>query len=274
MDIWEANSISSAFTAHPCSVDGLTVCNGTSCGGTDSPTDRYGSVCDPDGCDFNAYRVGQTSFYGPGMTVDTSSPFTVVTQFITSDGTSSGTLSEIRRLYVQNGVVIQNAVSSVSGLTGYDSLTPAYCTAELSLFNETTDFSTKGGFSAMSTAMNTGMVLVLSLWDDYAVDMLWLDSDYPTTASTSAPGTARGTCSTSSGVPATVESQNPSSRVIYSDIRFGDLNSTYSSGSGGSTTTASTTTTPTTTSTTTSSASGATQTVYGQWYVDSLLFVD
>ncbi|KAG6823535.1 hypothetical protein H0H92_009880 [Tricholoma furcatifolium] len=88
--------------------------------------------------------------------------------------------------------------------------------------------------------------------------MLWLDSDYPTNASTTKPGVARGTCATTSGVPATVESEYPNSSVTYSNIRFGDLNSTYT---GGTTTT---TTTGTGTGTTTSSGSSATQTVYGQ----------
>jgi len=79
MDIWEANFISAAYTPHPCSVTELTRCETTACG-TDS---RYASVCDPDGCDFNSYRMGNTSFYGKGLTVDTSKVFTVVTQFIT-----------------------------------------------------------------------------------------------------------------------------------------------------------------------------------------------
>ena len=57
--------------------------------------------------------------------------------------------------------------------------------------------------------------------------MLWLDSDYPTTDSPSSPGVARGTCATSSGVPANVESQNANAAVTYSNIKFGALNSTY-----------------------------------------------
>lgn len=70
---------------------------------------RCSGFCDPDGCDFNSYRLGNTSFYGPGKTVDTTKVFTVVTQFITDDGTDTGTLSEIKRFYVQNGVVIPNS---------------------------------------------------------------------------------------------------------------------------------------------------------------------
>ena len=78
------------------------MCEEDACGGTYS-NDRYGGTCDPDGCDFNPYRMGNHSFFGPSMIVDTTSPFTVVTQFITDDGTTTGTLSEIKRFYVQNG---------------------------------------------------------------------------------------------------------------------------------------------------------------------------
>jgi cellulose 1,4-beta-cellobiosidase len=51
MDVWEANSISNAYTPHPCSEDGLYRCEGETCG--DSDSNRYGGVCDKDGCDLN-----------------------------------------------------------------------------------------------------------------------------------------------------------------------------------------------------------------------------
>lgn len=37
-------------------------------------------ICDKDECDFNSFRMGDTTFYGPGETVDTSKAVTVVTQ--------------------------------------------------------------------------------------------------------------------------------------------------------------------------------------------------
>ncbi|KAF7977021.1 hypothetical protein HWV62_4970 [Athelia sp. TMB] len=270
MDIWEANSISAAYTPHPCSVAGQTECTGAECG---NPS-RYSGYCDPDGCDFNSYRMGDTSFYGPGLTVDTTKPITVVTQFLTSDNTSTGTLSEIRRLYVQNGVVIQNSQSTIPGVTG-NSITQAYCDAQKTAFGDTNDFDTKGGLAALGDSLGRGVVLVLSVWDDYAVNMLWLDSDYPTTSSPTAPGVARGTCATTSGAPADVEKNNANASVTYSNIKIGPIGSTYS-GTGGSSTSGTTshsstssttshsTTTSHTTSTTTSSAPTATQTKYGQ----------
>ncbi|CAL5873532.1 uncharacterized protein PFLUO_LOCUS7812 [Penicillium psychrofluorescens] len=227
MDVWEANSISTALTPHPCDTASQTMCDADSCGGTYS-TSRYGGTCDPDGCDFNPYRMGNTSFYGPGEIVDTNSKMTVVTQFITSDGTDTGTLSEINRIYVQNGVVIANSNSDVSGVSG-NSITSDFCTAQKTAFGDEDIFSQHGGMSGMSTALSGGMVLVMSLWDDYYADMLWLDSDYPTNATATDPGVARGTCSTSSGDPATVESQSGSANVVFSNIKVGPIGSTYSS---------------------------------------------
>lgn len=225
MDVWEANSISTAVTPHPCDTPGQTICQGDDCGGTYSST-RYAGTCDPDGCDFNPYRQGNHSFYGPGKIVDTSSKFTVVTQFITDDGTPSGTLTEIKRFYVQNGKVIPQSESTISGVTG-NSITTEYCTAQKAAFGDNTGFFTHGGLQKISQALAQGMVLVMSLWDDHAANMLWLDSTYPTDADPDTPGVARGTCPTTSGVPADVESQNPNSYVIYSNIKVGPINSTF-----------------------------------------------
>jgi cellulose 1,4-beta-cellobiosidase len=202
------------------------MCEGDACGGTYS-SDRYGGTCDPDGCDFNPYRMGNTTFFGPGMNVDTKSKMTVVTQFITSDGTATGTLSEIKRIYVQNGKVIANSASDVSGVTG-NSITSDFCTAQKTAFGDQDVFSKHGGLSGMGDALAEGMVLVMSIWDDHHSNMLWLDSNYPTDAAATDPGVARGTCSTDSGAPETVESQSASAKVIFSNIKVGPIGSTYS----------------------------------------------
>ncbi|KDR74810.1 hypothetical protein GALMADRAFT_123478 [Galerina marginata CBS 339.88] len=244
MDIWEANNNAAAFTPHPCTVSGQTRCTGDACG----TTSRYASVCDPDGCDFNSFRMGAPNFYGAGKTVDTTKKFTVVTQFITDTGTATGTLKEIRRLYVQNGVVIQNSKVNVPGMsTAYDSITTAFCNDQKKAFGDTTDFQTKGGLANMSKAMASGMVLVLSVWDDHSVNMLWLDSDYPTTSPATAPGVARGSCPTNSGVPTTIETTEANASVTFSNIKFGDIGTTYTNtvtGGGGTTPPSGTTTAP------------------------------
>ncbi|ROW00951.1 hypothetical protein VSDG_02897 [Cytospora chrysosperma] len=220
MDVWEANSVSTAFTPHPCETIGQEVCDGDACGGTYS-SERYSGECDPDGCDFNSYRQGNTSFYGPGKTVNTNSVFTVVTQFIET----GGALSEIKRFYVQNGKVIPNSYSTIAGTTQYNSITGDYCDAQKAAFGDQTVFQDKGGLSQMGAALAEPMVLVMSLWDDHYANMLWLDSTYP--VDSTSEGAERGTCATSSGVPSDVESASGSASVIYSNIKFGPINSTF-----------------------------------------------
>jgi cellulose 1,4-beta-cellobiosidase len=157
----KANSVSTAFTPHPCETVRQHQCYGDNCGGTYSST-RYAGDCDPDGCGFKSYRQGDTTFYGDGMMVDTSSVFTVVTQFVTD---SSGDLSAIHRYYVQNGVVISSSESTVSGTSG-NQIDTDFCSAQKTSFGDTDIFSQKGGLSQMGNAMKERMVLVLSLWDD------------------------------------------------------------------------------------------------------------
>ncbi|KAF2842751.1 glycoside hydrolase family 7 protein [Patellaria atrata CBS 101060] len=218
MDIWEANSVSTAVTPHSCRDTAQHMCSGDSCGGTYS-ADRYGGDCDPDGCDFNSYRMGDKTFYGKGKTVDTSKKFTVVTQFI------GNPLTEIKRFYVQNGKTIPNSMSTIEGVEGFNSITNEFCDAQKAVFKDNYGYKEKGGFQSMSTAMSKGMVLVMSLWDDHYANMLWLDSTYPTDGS--GPGFERGECATSSGVPADVESQSASASVTYSNIKFGPIGSTF-----------------------------------------------
>ncbi|CAN8098350.1 unnamed protein product [Discula destructiva] len=221
MDIWEANLVSTAVTPHPCTNASQTMCEGDACGGTYS-SDRYAGTCDPDGCDFNPYRQGNTSFYGAEASgVDTTKVFTVVTQFLTDD---AGSLSEIKRFYVQDGVTIANAESDMPDVSG-NSITTDFCTAQKAATNSTDSFKANGGMAGMGDALGNGMVLVMSLWDDHYSNMLWLDSTYPTDSTVT--GAARGTCATSSGTPTDVESNNATASVIYSNIKFGAINSTF-----------------------------------------------
>ena len=236
MDLWEANSISTAYTPHPCSKLGLVACEGTDCGDGDA---RYESICDKDGCDFNvsaprllattagtnnmqSYRQGVKDFYGPGMTLDTNKKMTVVTQFIGS----GSSLSEIKRFYVQGGKVFSNTESAFAGTEG-NSITDAWCEKTKTVFGDRNGFKDRGGLAQMAASLAKGHVLVMSLWDDHAVNMLWLDSSYPTDADPEKPGIARGTCSTDSGKPEDVEANSPGATVIYSNIKFGPIGSTF-----------------------------------------------
>ena len=60
--------------------------------------------------------------------------------------------------------------------------------------------------------------------------MLWLDSTFPVDKAGS-PGAARGSCPTTSGVPAEIEASAPNSNVVYSNIKFGPIGSTFDSSS-------------------------------------------
>lgn len=227
MDIWEANSAATAYTPHPCNTTQVFACQGTECGS--AAGERYKGVCDKDGCDINPYRNGNKSYYGVGAdhVVDTSKTLTVVTQFLTTDGTATGTLKEIRRLYVQDGKVIQNAAVNVAGLSG-DSITDAYCVAQKSVFGGTDDFTRQGGLKQMGSAIGRGMVLALSIWDDAGSYMGWLDQDpYPADADPSKPGVGRGPCPTTGGRPADLIKQFPNARVVFSKIKSGEIGSTF-----------------------------------------------
>lgn len=224
MDIWEANSISTAYTPHPCSVDSQVRCEGADCGDGD---ERYDGVCDKDGCDFNPYRLGDTAFYGPGKLVDTGSKFTVVTQFITEGNSDTGELIEIRRIYKQNGKVIQNSQINVDGISAGNSITDAFCDEGKTAFGDNNQHKALGGLKRIAEGFSKGVVLVMSIWDDHAAHMLWLDSSYPLDKDPSAPGVARGTCSQDSGDPKDVEANSPNSSVTFSNIKFGAIDSTY-----------------------------------------------
>ena len=196
MDVWESNSFATVYMSHVCTVKGQTRCEGAECG-DDASGQRHTGVCDKDGCDFNPYRLGDTQFLGPAhnFTINALQVITVITQFITTDGTDNGDLSEIRRIWVQNNETIQSSTITVGGKK-FNSITDDFCNTQKQAFGDPNDYEKRGGHKAMGEAMDRGMVLVISLWDDYANHMLWLDSDYPPNKSPSLPGVARGPCET------------------------------------------------------------------------------
>jgi cellulose 1,4-beta-cellobiosidase len=180
---------------------------------------------------------------------------------VTADGTDTGDLSAVQRFYVQNGNVYANPSSDLPGLPSYNSITDNTCTTQKTLFGDVNQFAAKGGLTAVGKLLDRGVVLTLSLWDDYDVNMLWLDSSYPLTSSPSAPGVLRGPCPTTSGAPANVESQYPNANVKYMNIAVGTIGSTFvSAASSGATaappTASPATNNPTPAQTTAASATG------------------
>ncbi|CAH7673462.1 glycoside hydrolase [Phakopsora pachyrhizi] len=220
VDIWEANSISQAFTPHPCKSAKPTVCEKEACGHFEGT--RYKSICDKDGCDFASYRWGAKDFYGKGKKVDTSLPITVHTDFVTKDGTDNGKLVEIRRSYVQNGKTIANEPVKFQGLfKPADSITQEFCDATKKFTGDVNDFKAKGGMEGVDAAMTAGMVLVFSIWDDQEAQMAWLDGTYP--PNKSGAGVERGTCKAGEGKPETVRQEHPNASVTFSDVRIGAI---------------------------------------------------
>jgi len=155
----------------------------------------------------------------------------VVTQFHTD---SNGDLSEVKRLFVQNGTVHEHPMSEIPNSDKqYNSLTEEMCKANKKATGDPDTHGKRGGLKKMGDAMKNGMVLVMSIWDDHAANMLWLDSTAPPTKTSF--GGPRGSCATSSGRPKDVEREHPNSRVTFSDIKVGDFGTTYPGGKPGPT---------------------------------------
>ncbi|KAK8098920.1 endo-beta-1-4-glucanase celB [Apiospora kogelbergensis] len=195
MDIWEANGLATAMAPHTCSKPGPFLCTGDECGKS--------GVCDKPGCGMNPYKTVGPKFYGPGLVVDTKRPFTVVTQFWTAPDNSTAAgkvMSEIRRVYLQDGQRIAEDKTTI---------TPEFCTS-----NNKTDFDRLGGVKAAGEALDRGMVLIFSIWNDETTFMNWLDS-----------GSA-GPCGPEDGTPEKILAANPDVAVTFSNLRWGDIGST------------------------------------------------
>ncbi|KAH9820043.1 family 7 glycoside hydrolase [Melampsora americana] len=217
MDILESNALAHAFTPHICSRTGQSTCMGDKC-----PEGPNGFCA---GCDFNPHRLGSTEFFGPGKIVDSTLPFKIVTQFITD---SNHDLSEIKRIYVQNGQIIQNAQAIYPELKAYNSIKDDFCSASTELFGGKDQFREKGGLKRLGKSLDDGMVLVLSLWDDKSeTDMLWLDGTFPRDADPTKPGVVRGPCTPAEGNTTLIENKYTDAFVQYGNIRIGELDSTY-----------------------------------------------
>lgn len=71
------------------------------------------------------------------------------------------------------------------------------------------------------------MALAMSLWGDYYSNMLWLDCIYTTDRDPSTPGAAHGECKVTSGVLADVEAHHPNAQVVFLNVKFGLIGSTF-----------------------------------------------
>ncbi|EPE27520.1 Concanavalin A-like lectins/glucanase [Glarea lozoyensis ATCC 20868] len=185
LDVFNGNSISSSFGLHPCNfmTPNQHQCIGDGCNPDVS--------CDAEGCAFNTYRMGNTDFYGPGgKGVDTTKPFTVVTQFPSTSDTDSGVafLKEMKRFYIQNGTRFPNGRSKIDEVPG-NSITGPLCTKQKEVFSDVNDFDKFEGMSMIGEYLAQGMVMAIGIWDDRKTGMAWLDGKLG-----EGKGALRGTC--------------------------------------------------------------------------------
>jgi len=205
-DVWESNKEATGFTPHPCSIESIYGCTGEEC--------TFDGVCDQWGCGFNPYSLGEPKYFGPGsdFVIDTTKTFTVTTQFITDDGTASGSLIDIKRFYRQEGKVIENAVATAdSGYEGLQSITDEYCDVK------STEGLRLGGLDAQGRALERGSVLIFSIWNSDGDFMNWMDS-----------GDA-GPCNATEGNPELILANEPGTNVVFSQVKWGDIGSTTES---------------------------------------------
>jgi hypothetical protein len=165
------------------------------------------SLCDTNGCSWNPYRES-TSFYGPSKTIDTKKRFTVVTQFISDNGADGGNVKEVRRLWIQGGKLVQTPTRRIWNGTH---------NVETNVFNDGTctnyeQYASHGGDAAFSASFKRNAVMVMSLWTDGS--MAWLDEG------------GNGDCESPGGQDA-IKKANLNSYVEFSNIRFGDIDTTY-----------------------------------------------
>lgn len=156
--LWEANKETSSMSLHACASSEPEKCVGDECS----------RKCDSLGCQFDPLELGNYNFFGPGARVDSTKPITVVTQFITEDGTDTGKLSKVRRFYTQNGKTIENArpdEEKFPSLPSSNTITDDFCAAQKELQGTSAG---EGYLGRLSNALDTGVVLTASVFETEA----------------------------------------------------------------------------------------------------------
>ena len=231
MDLMEVNREASAFTTHPCasSTNGGSVCR-------DNENDCK-AKCDRPGCDWNPYRTASLTqnevarnFYGYGseFQINTERPFYVISSYDKATKT-------FRQRFEQDEKTLDfPPVTTNLGTPEqqtHEQLTDAYCAAwhDASSPDVPNQNQLLGGNCQMETVarQNDGLVLVISLWDDFNHDtgkgtnMAWLDSTFPQNSPNATD--VRGRC------PFAETPKDPVGvKATYRDFRFGKIGYTRS----------------------------------------------
>ncbi|KAH8173519.1 glycosyl hydrolase family 7 domain-containing protein [Sarocladium implicatum] len=204
MDIWEANARANSIAPHPCNQTALYKCEGAEC--------EFDGVCDEWGCTYNPYALGNPDYYGYDKMVDTTRPFTVVTQFPADE---DGNLKEYRRFYIQDGKMIDQAPVKQDNVTLDNTMDDEYCASRGS-----ERYFDLGATKAMGDALTRGMVLAFSVWWSEGDEMSWLDGEAENA----------GPCKAGEGKPSNILDIQPDTAVTFSKIKWGEIGSTYKTG--------------------------------------------
>ncbi|KAK1450763.1 exoglucanase 1 [Colletotrichum cuscutae] len=216
-DVWNSNAHSYSMISKPCVDPGYEVCQSTDCDAAN--IGGSGQVlCDKFGCDYNPYRLDEMEFYGKFKTVDTSRKFTVVTQFSEEN---------VRQFFVQDGKRIETPAASYPGFPNTSGLSPDYCKALPTNFQDPEYFAQVGGYSRHNEALRRPMVLTMSISNDHWANNLWLDSTFPPDRA-GLLGAERGPCPSWGNGPEPQEAERyyPNAKVAWSNIRFGPIGTT------------------------------------------------
>jgi cellulose 1,4-beta-cellobiosidase len=140
--------------------------------------------------------------------MDTSKKLTVVTQFISDNGSQNEILKEVRRSDLQNGNVLETVATIQIGKL-YNTIENDSC---MNGSVEDDTYMHLGGYAAFTKSLRMGAILTMSFWTDGS--MRWLDE-------------IDGWPCTSPGGKDAVIAKNKNSFVEFSKIQYVDINTTY-----------------------------------------------
>lgn len=112
---------------------------------------------------------------------------------------------------MQDNELISSAVVNIAGPPKINFMNDELCAA-----TGADEFMRLGGMTGMGEAMSRGMVLVMSIWWDQGGNMNWLDQGNS------------GPCNATEGNPTSIVKVEPNPEVTFSNIRIGEINSTFS----------------------------------------------
>lgn len=229
MDLFEGNTVAQQYTTHGC----IDACASFTEDVSDCKDDgSEKSVCDQSGCGLNPFRYGPGTTYntetnneawhgvGSSFELDTSKPFTVITQFFESN---------ITRFYLQDGnridlptlYVLPPTDGSHYGAFERPAITEDYCADTYDRW----DGKSNTPLAQMYNNMENGMVLAMSAWYSQETYVNGLPSGSQTGMSW-LDGVNNWGHYTKAGPCHETTSDIGDHQATFSDIRFGAIGTT------------------------------------------------